>query len=81
MRYYAASLLVLRLVSCTGDCPLASLFIVNDVLASPGPYLAKFSYACFRFVEGSQWAGRATLRASTNLVPDPLMFGRVRVWR
>src|SRR5260221_1026042 len=44
--------LVVRLVPCANEDPLSRFFIVDGVL--PRPYLAKFSYTCFRFVEGWQ---------------------------
>src|SRR5258708_245630 len=44
--------LVLRLVPRTNEYSLPRFHIFNAVLA--GPYLPKFSYTCFRIVEGWQ---------------------------
>src|SRR5258708_30856421 len=44
--------LILRLVPCANEYPLPRFHIFNAVLA--GPYLPKFSYTCFRIVEGWQ---------------------------
>src|SRR5258708_26440176 len=44
--------IVLRPVPRTNEYSLPRFHIFNSVLA--GPYLPKFSYTCFRFVEGWQ---------------------------
>src|ERR1700680_2542328 len=41
---------VLALIPRTDEYPLASFFVVNDVLS--GPYVAKFSHTSLCFVEG-----------------------------
>src|SRR5258707_12850332 len=60
--------LILPLVPRTNEYSLPRFHIFNAVLA--GPYLPKFSYTCFRIVEG--WQCLDEVRASIPLqLEDP----------